>query len=146
MVMDFSKKQTNESTELEFEKVEQIAVLAKNSKGWTTELNRVSYNGRPPVLDLRSWSPKGRMGKGMTLSDQIAENLYLTLQALYNNKDELEQAEEEKEEVRDIEALENPQIPPQFSHTTPSTGEEDNTVWMPGDGEGKKEKDKPHLF
>lgn len=133
MVMDFSKKQTNESTELEFEKVEQIAILSKNGKGWTTELNRVSYNGRPPVLDLRSWSPEGRMGKGMTLSDQIAENLFLTLQALYNNKEELEQEqEEEKEEVMAAEAVENAEIPP---HSEPDLKVNENTVWTPGNME-----------
>lgn len=131
MVMDFSKKQTNESTELEFEKVEQIAILSKNGKGWTIELNRVSYNGRPPVLDLRSWSPEGRMGKGMTLSDQIAENLFLTLQALYNNKEELEQ-EEEKEEVKVAEAVENAEIPP---HSEPDLKVNENTVWTPGNME-----------
>lgn len=132
MVMDFSKKQTNESTELEFEKVEQIAILSKNGKGWTTELNRVSYNGRPPVLDLRSWSPEGRMGKGMTLSDQIAENLFLTLQALNNNKEELEQEQEEKEEVMAAEAEENAEIPPHFAPDPKAKG---NTVWTPGDME-----------
>jgi hypothetical protein len=131
MVMDFSKKQTNESTELEFEKVEQIAILSKNGKGWTIELNRVSYNGRPPVLDLRSWSPEGRMGKGMTLPDQIAENLFLTLQALYNNKEELEQ-EEEKAEVRVAEAVENAEIP---LHSEPDPKVNENTVWMPGNVE-----------
>lgn len=130
MVMDFSKKQTNESTELEFEKVEQIAILSKNGRGWTIELNRVSYNGRPPVLDLRSWSPEGRMGKGMTLSDQIAENLFLTLQALYNNKEELEQ--EEKEEVRGAEAVENAEILP---HSEPDLKANENTVWTPGNME-----------
>lgn len=132
MVMDFSKKQTNESTELEFEKVEQIAILSKNGKGWTIELNRVSYNGRPPVLDLRSWSPEGRMGKGMTLPDQIAENLYLTLQALYNNKEEIEQEqeqEEEKEEVMAAEAVENAEIPHQFA---PDPKAKENNVWTPG--------------
>ncbi len=135
MVMDFSKKQTNESTELEFEKVEQIAILSKNGKGWTTELNRVSYNGRPPVLDLRSWSPEGRMGKGMTLSDQIAENLFLTLQALYNNKEELEQEqEEEKEEVMAAEAEENAEIPPHFA-PDPKEKEKENNVWTPGNME-----------
>lgn len=133
MVMDFSKKQTNESTELEFEKVEQIAILSKNGKGWTIELNRVSYNGRPPVLDLRSWSPEGRMGKGMTLSDQIAENLFLSLQALYNNKEELEQEqEEEKEEVMAAEAEENAEIPPNFA---PASKAKENNVWTPGNME-----------
>jgi len=132
MVMDFSKKQTNESTELVFEKVEKIAILSKNGKGWTTELNRVSYNGRSPVLDLRSWSPEGRMGKGMTLSDQIAENLFLTLQALYNNKEELEQEEKEKEEVMAAEAEENTEIPPHFA---PDPKAKENNVWTPGNME-----------
>ena len=36
---------------------EQIAVLSENNKGWTKELNIVSYNGRPAKYDIREWSP-----------------------------------------------------------------------------------------
>lgn len=56
--------------ELKYEITEHIAVLSENQKGWTKELNRVSWNDYPPKYDIREWSPDhARMGKGVTLSD-----------------------------------------------------------------------------
>ncbi len=56
-------------TEISFEIVEHIGVLSTGSKGWTKELNLVSWNGREPKYDLREWSPEHeKMGKGVTLS------------------------------------------------------------------------------
>jgi hypothetical protein len=60
MVADFS-----------YEVTEKIAVLSESSKGWTKELNLISWNGRDPKYDIREWSPDGsKMGKGITLSDE----------------------------------------------------------------------------
>ena len=59
-----------------YEIVESVAVLSENPKGWTKELNYVSWNDRDPRLDLREWSPNHeRMGKGMTLSIEEAKAL-----------------------------------------------------------------------
>lgn len=60
---------------------EQIAILSTNpSGGWHKELNRVSWNGREPKLDLRDWSPEhDKMGKGVTLSDEEAHALFKAL-------------------------------------------------------------------
>lgn len=81
MVYDFTKKQETEKQELSFTKEEEIAILSKNQKGWTIELNKISYNGREAVFDLRSWSPEGKMGKGITLTDQVVDNLLVVLKA-----------------------------------------------------------------
>lgn len=81
MVYDFTKKQEVEKQEMSIKKEEEIAILSKNPKGWTIELNKISYNGREPVFDLRSWSPEGRMGKGITLTDQVLDNLLVVLKA-----------------------------------------------------------------
>ncbi|WP_445448474.1 YdbC family protein [Enterococcus faecalis] len=81
MVLDLTKNQPTEQKKLAFEKTEQLAVLDRNGKGWTVELNKVSYDGREPVYDLRSWSPEGRMGKGLTLSNRTLENLLIALKA-----------------------------------------------------------------
>jgi hypothetical protein len=44
-------------------------VLSQSSKGWTKELNLISWNEREAKYDLRDWSPDGQtMGKGVTLS------------------------------------------------------------------------------
>ena len=56
-------------TEIKFEIVEHIGVLSETAKGWKTELNIVSWDGRDPKYDLRSWSENHeKMGKGITLS------------------------------------------------------------------------------
>jgi len=41
----------------------------KSSRGWTKELNMVSWNDREPKFDIREWAPNHeRMGKGVTLN------------------------------------------------------------------------------
>jgi hypothetical protein len=60
--------------EFKFEIVKKIGVLSTSSKGWTKELNLISWNDRPPKYDLREWAPDGEtMGKGVTLNaDELA--------------------------------------------------------------------------
>jgi len=63
-------KRSNIVAELKFEITKSLGVLSENPKGWTKELNLVSWNDREPKYDLREWSPEhDRMGKGITLSD-----------------------------------------------------------------------------
>lgn len=62
--------------ELKFEITKSIGVLSENAKGWTKELNMVSWNERPAKYDLREWSPDhSRMGKGITLTEEDIQNL-----------------------------------------------------------------------
>ena len=57
--------------EFKYEVMERVAVLSESSKGWTKELNLISWNGREPKFDIREWSPdKEKMGKGVTLTDE----------------------------------------------------------------------------
>ena len=57
--------------ELKFEIKEYLGVLSENAKGWTKELNKVSFNGGEPKFDIRTWDPEHtKMGKGVTLSDE----------------------------------------------------------------------------
>lgn len=70
--------------ELKFEITERIGVLSENAKGWTKELNKVSWNEREPKYDLREWTPDhSRMGKGITLTDEEVE----TLKAILNGEE-----------------------------------------------------------
>lgn len=70
--------------ELKFEITERIGVLSENVKGWTKELNKVSWNEREPKYDLREWNPDhSRMGKGITLTDEEVE----TLKAILNGEE-----------------------------------------------------------
>ena len=57
--------------ELKFEITEHLGVLSQNAKGWTKELNKISWNEREPKWDIREWNPDHtRMGKGVTLSEE----------------------------------------------------------------------------
>ena len=54
-----------------FEITERFGVLATAKSGWTIELNKVSWGGRPAKFDIRSWSPDHeKMGKGITLTEE----------------------------------------------------------------------------
>ncbi|RKQ33889.1 YdbC family protein [Oceanobacillus halophilus] len=57
--------------ELKYDIIQTIAVLSESPKGWTKELNLISWNGRDPKYDLRDWAPdKMKMGKGVTLTKE----------------------------------------------------------------------------
>lgn len=67
--------------EIVYEIVEKIAVLSESSKGWTKELNMISWNERDPKYDIREWSPDHeKMGKGITLSIEEAAVLKKALE------------------------------------------------------------------
>lgn len=62
--------------EIKCEITEELAVLSESARGWTKEINLVSWNDREPKLDIREWSPEHeRMGKGVTLSKEEAKLL-----------------------------------------------------------------------
>jgi len=57
--------------DIKYEIVETLGVISESAKGWTKELNLVSWNGREPKYDLREWSPEHeKMGKGVTLTKE----------------------------------------------------------------------------
>ncbi len=70
--------------DFKFEVIESFGELSTNPKGWTKELNLVSFNSREPKYDIRDWSPeREKMGKGVTLSlDELKK-----LRDLLNNMD-----------------------------------------------------------
>lgn len=62
--------------ELTFEITEHLGVLSKSARGWTKELNKISWNERDPKYDIREWNPDHtRMGKGVTLTDDEVDSL-----------------------------------------------------------------------
>jgi hypothetical protein len=65
------KRGVDHMVEFKYEIVERIAVLSESSKGWTKELNLISWNGREAKYDIREWSPDNeKTGKGVTLTDE----------------------------------------------------------------------------
>ena len=58
-------------SEIKFEIIENIGILAESTKGWSKELNLISWNDREPKYDLREWDPEHKkMGKGITLTKE----------------------------------------------------------------------------
>ena len=56
--------------------VEQLGVISESNKGWTKELNLISWNGGQPKYDIRDWDPSHqKMGKGITLTKEEALRL-----------------------------------------------------------------------
>lgn len=66
-------------TGITMEVIRKIAVLNDSDAGYTKELNLVSWNGREPKYDLRTWSPEGIALKGLTLTEEEAKELYKAL-------------------------------------------------------------------
>lgn len=62
--------------DIKFEIMEHIGTVSESAKGWTKELNLVSWNGAAPKFDLRDWAPgHEKMGKGLTLTSQELSEL-----------------------------------------------------------------------
>ncbi len=60
-----------DNKEFDFTIVDELGVLSTSPKGWTKELNLISWNGREPKYDIREWAPEhAKMGKGVTLSEE----------------------------------------------------------------------------
>ena len=63
--------------EIKYSIEEALGALSESARGWTKELNLISWNGAAPKYDIRDWSPDHeKMGKGITLSREEAEALY----------------------------------------------------------------------
>lgn len=60
--------------DIKYEITDELAVLSESARGWSKEINMVSWNDREPKIDIREWSPEHeRMGKGVTLSKEEAK-------------------------------------------------------------------------
>lgn len=59
--------------------IKELGVLSESKKGWTRELNLISWNGREPKYDIRDWAPnREKMGKCISLDiDELGELKYL---------------------------------------------------------------------
>ena len=59
-----------------FEIVKSMGVLSVNAKGWSKEINLVSWNGRDAKYDIREWNPEhSKMGRGITMTEEEISNL-----------------------------------------------------------------------
>ena len=63
-------------SDIKFKIIKCFGVLSVNEKGWSKELNLVSWNDAEPKYDLRQWSPDHeKMGKGIGLSAEELRKL-----------------------------------------------------------------------
>lgn len=62
--------------EVKFEITEELGILSESAKGWTKEINLVSWNNYPAKYDIREWDPEHlRMGKGVTFNEEEIKQL-----------------------------------------------------------------------
>lgn len=67
--------------DIQYEIVKEIAVLSTGESGYTKETNLISWNGKEPKYDIRSFSPnREKCGKGVTLTEAEAEKLLAALE------------------------------------------------------------------
>ena len=53
--------------EIQYEIVKEIAVLSTGDSGYTKEINLISWNGKEPKYDIRSFSPnREKCGKSFS--------------------------------------------------------------------------------
>ncbi len=55
--------------EIKYEITEHLGVISETTRGWTREVNMISWNGREPKIDVRDWSPyNSNMSKFLTFT------------------------------------------------------------------------------
>ena len=75
----------NNMAEITYEITKELGVISEDAKGWTKELNMISWNEREPKYDIRSWNPDHtRMSKGISLTEEEMEKLV----ELFNSRNE----------------------------------------------------------
>lgn len=60
----------------QYEITEHIGIISESPKGWTKEINLISWNNRQPKYDIRDWAPEHeKMGKGITFTKEELKTL-----------------------------------------------------------------------
>lgn len=65
-----------QNNEFSYEITKELGVLSENGKGYTKEVNLVSFNGGEAKVDIRNWTPgREKMLKGISLTLEEAKKL-----------------------------------------------------------------------
>ena len=68
---------------IKYDIIKTYGSISDSSKGWSKELNLISWNDRDPKYDLRDWAPEHeKMGKGITLTKEELRTLRDLLNAM----------------------------------------------------------------
>lgn len=70
--------------DIKYEIQKSYGELSTSAKGWTKELNLVSWNETNAKFDIREWAPEhDKMSKGVTLTEDEARQLYVLLGEIF---------------------------------------------------------------
>ena len=73
--------------DIKFEIKKELGTISSSAKGWNKEVNLVSWNGAAPKYAIRDWSPEHeKMGKGITLTEEEARQLFTILSEIFEDK------------------------------------------------------------
>lgn len=62
--------------EIKFDIIRKEGIISESKKGWSKELNYISWNDHDPKYDIRDWDPTHqKMGKGITLNENELKKL-----------------------------------------------------------------------
>lgn len=62
--------------DFEYELIETYGVFETTKSGWTREVNLISWNGKEPKIDIRTWSPDhSKSSKIGALSPETARRM-----------------------------------------------------------------------
>lgn len=62
--------------DIKYEIKKTVGILSESAKGWSKELNLISWNDKEAKYDIRDWSAEhAKMGKGVTLSVEELKKL-----------------------------------------------------------------------
>lgn len=91
------------SDDFTFEIVRHIADLSEpTAKGWTLELNLVSWGGRAAQYDIRQWnSDHTRSSKGSTFKQEELLSLYEALADMFGELPSDDEGEDDAEDFDD---------------------------------------------
>jgi hypothetical protein len=69
--------------DLKYQITKSLGVLSENTKGWSKEINLVSWNDREAKYDIRDWSEgHEKLGKGVALTAEEIKKLWDILNGL----------------------------------------------------------------
>ncbi len=73
--------------DIKYEIREELGNISESAKGWTKEVNLISWNGAAPKYDIRDWAPEHeKMGKGITLTKEEVQELYKILAKIVSDE------------------------------------------------------------
>jgi len=89
-IRTLKKKEKITMSDIKFEIKKEIGTLSESTRGWTKELNLISWNGAAPKYDLRDWAPDHeKMGKGITLNMEEIRKLNQLLSKIIEKEENL---------------------------------------------------------